>query len=263
MVRQLVARSRSVHVCASVVRAWREAADVSDPSVEPVGADARGASEVAYDSILEAFLDGKYQPGTRLREEALAESIGLSRTPVREALQRLRAEGLIGTSRGRGAVVLGRTDEEVSQIFELRAMLEGYAAREASERITERALDDLSELCAQMEKCLSAKGPIDATQIARLNLSFHRQIYAAAHNSYLTRILDSLIRLPIITYSYRNYTHDQTMRSFAHHRELVEALSRGRGEWAASVMHAHVYAARASFLRGRRGKPLATDREGA
>src|SRR5687768_11444608 len=96
----------------------------------------RNASALAADLIREAIMDGRLEPGARLKEERLAQDLGISRTPVREALQRLNTEGLVQARPNRGTFVRAYEPAELDELYELRALLEGHAARRAAERLT-------------------------------------------------------------------------------------------------------------------------------
>lgn len=209
------------------------------------------AGEDVYEQLLAGLLTGTYPTGSRLREEVLAASLGTSRTPIRQALQRLHAEGLVEIQPNRGALVTEYSDREVDQIFELRAMLEGYAAREAAAHISSEQADALAAVADQMERRLEVGGDADISEISQLNLQFHRSVHSASGNRLLGVLLTGVIRLPLVIHSFRNYSPDEMRRSLAHHREIAAAIAAGESAWAESVMHSHVHAAHASLRRAR------------
>lgn len=210
-----------------------------------------GSSDTAYQSLLTRILSGEYPAGTRLREEALAASLAISRTPVRQALQRLQAEGLVQMQHNRGATVVGYGDRQVDQILELRSMLEGYAARQAAAHIDEEQLAEMSSLCEAMEAELVTGSAPRFQLISELNLEFHRAIHTSSANQYLVSVISGIIRFPLVVRSFSQYSMEEMHRSFSHHRELVAALGARDGTWAESVMHAHVSAAHVSLRRTR------------
>src|SRR5712691_6146739 len=108
---------------------------------------ARNASVAAAELIREAILDGRLQPGERLKEERLARELGISRTPVREALLILQGEGLVEASPNRGATVRTHDADDLDDLYQLRALLEGFATRRAAARVTDEALERLRESC--------------------------------------------------------------------------------------------------------------------
>src|SRR5258708_26156425 len=105
----------------------------------------QNASVAATELIREAILDGRLEPGSRLKEEELARELGISRTPVREALLILHSEGLIETTPNRGALVRTHDAEDLIDLYQLRALLEGYAAGQAATRISQTQLHHLHE----------------------------------------------------------------------------------------------------------------------
>jgi DNA-binding GntR family transcriptional regulator len=210
------------------------------------------AATVAYEALLRGIATGLYPPGTWLREEDIATRTGVSRTPVREALRRLQSEGFVEILPNRGAVVVGWSAEDLDDIFDLRVMLEGYAAKRAALAASARGvdLDALSELCEAMERQLKVRdGDYDYEQITELNLEFHTALYAASGNRQLQSMLLGLIQIPLVRETFHHYSRDELVRSFAQHREIVDALAADDGDWAEAVMHAHIRAARASLRR--------------
>lgn len=161
------------------------------------GPESRGSQ--AYDALIERIRSGQLTPGTRLREEDLGAELGVSRTPVREALARLQARGLVEIASG-GLAVVALTRPRIVELYAMRGMLEGAAARFAAQNAS---VGDLAGLRHVSE--LFAAADDDAEAVARLNIAFHEAIYEAAHNRYLTRMLadlnDSLALLQSTTFS--------------------------------------------------------------
>ncbi len=110
-----------------------------------------GSADRVYDTLRQGILDGRYAPGTRLGEADLADSLGVSRTPVREALRRLGSEGLLATLPNKGARVRTWTAGELGDIFDLRALLEGHAAARAATRVTDADINVMNNLVTRME----------------------------------------------------------------------------------------------------------------
>lgn len=205
------------------------------------------ASARAYEGLRREILTGVHPAGARLREEQLADTLGLSRTPVREALHRLESDGLVQMTPHRGATVTSWSDEDFNEIFDLRVLLEGHAARQAAARGVD--VDGLRSLCAAMEQQLHALDEHAYAEITRLNLEFHRTVHRAAGERLLPDLLSRVIEVPLVRRTFSQYSTAELQRSFTQHRELVEALSLGDGEWAQAVMHSHIRAARATLLR--------------
>jgi len=215
------------------------------------------AVDLVYRAVRDGILSGTHPAGSRLPEEELAAAIGVSRTPVREALRRLHAEGLVEVLPIRGAVVARWADHDLDEIFELRTLLEGYGARRASERVIPAELETLSSLCDEMDRRLHQRTKRAYDEITELNLEFHQRIHRATGNKRLLVLLSNLIQVPIVHHNFHRYTPAELARSFSHHRELVDALGARDGDWAESVMHSHLRAARASLQRASHAASLA------
>src|SRR5216683_3073383 len=132
----------------------------------------QNASVAATELIREAILDGRLEPGSRLKEEELARELGISRTPVREALLILQAEGLVDAAPNRGAVVRSHDADDLEDLYQLRALLEGYAARRAAANISEAAVAGLRASCERFESLIES----DVQELVKENLLFHNVI---------------------------------------------------------------------------------------
>lgn len=220
------------------------------PSVEH---DPGHASDHAYRLIRAQILTGERAGGDWLREGDLADSIGVSRTPVREALRRLTAEGLVRYERNRGVQVAAWTAADLDEIFSLRSVLEPWACRLAA---TSASVDlgELDRLARDMDA--AARGSIAAVdQITELNNRFHRLILEGSGNRRLDSVVSSIVQVPLVWQTFSHYSDDDLRRSLAHHHELVAALAAGDPDWAESVMRSHVRAAWNS-LRTEDGAPM-------
>lgn len=201
-------------------------------------------AEKAYIAIRERVLSGEYPAGIRLREEELAEAVGVSRTPVREALRRLDAEGLVEFVPNRGAHVAAWSQHDFEEIFGLRALLEGYGARLAAAKIGGAELQELETLADQMESIVRRGIGGHYEQMALLNSRFHRLVVEAACNKRLAALVGSVVELPLQQRTLREYSERRLNRSMSQHRELIDALAAGDTKWAEAVMQAHVLGAR-------------------
>ncbi|MEM8501002.1 MAG: GntR family transcriptional regulator [Pseudomonadota bacterium] len=205
------------------------------------------AAEHAYNTLRASIIDGTYAPGSRVTEQEVSAAAGVSRTPVREALQRLEAEGLLSFAAHQGAVVSNWSHRDADDIFELRAMLEGYAARLAAKRASQNDIEALRQLATEqsLEAKNRSKGYIE--RIADLNSRFHQRLQLAAASSKLQTLLGSLSSAPLVFQTFRDYATEDLSRSARHHMELVDAIESGDEDWACAVMNAHVMAARQVF----------------
>jgi DNA-binding GntR family transcriptional regulator len=213
---------------------------------------ATSAAARAYDVIRGGILDGTFALGARLPEEDLATRAGVSRTPVREALRQLAAEGFVTFAPNRGAQVASWSDDDLDEIFQLRALLESHGATRAARRMGATHLLTLHELADGMDRAARRATPAALDRIAELNNRFHRTILTVADSQRLTAMLDTVIVVPVVQRTFHHYTTAALWRSMHHHRELLAAFEAGDGEWAGTVMRTHVLAARAVLLGERR-----------
>lgn len=204
------------------------------------------ATAKAYDAIRAGILSGQYRPQMRLREEVLSVEIGVSRTPVREALRQLAVEGLLEFQPNRGAKVISLSQSEIDDVFEIRALLESHAARRAAIRATEEQIESLDALANEMlENVHGTK--FDSDLQASLNDRFHRGIVEASGSTQLVHLVVSVVRASLVYQTFRSYSPEQRRRSANHHMELVAAMRARNEHWAGSVMRAHIFAAQSIF----------------
>jgi DNA-binding GntR family transcriptional regulator len=201
--------------------------------------EVRNATAVAVEVIRQAVLAGDLEPGRRLKESDLANELGLSRTPVREALLVLQAEGLIEAFRNRGAVVPKRTAEDMLGIYQLRALLEGHACRLAARSAQPADLEELQASCDRFDQIPEG----DIEELVAENMKFHGIIMRLAENPRLHQMVRSVTELPLIYRSYIWRFADQQRISGEAHRNITRALGKQNGERAEMIMKEHVLAA--------------------
>jgi DNA-binding GntR family transcriptional regulator len=207
------------------------------------------ASERAAGTVRELILHGELAAGARLGEAELAERLGVSRTPVREALTRLAAEGLVEIIPNRGARVSSWTVAELEEVFDLRAALE---PRLTALAVPQAADEDIDELGALAEEMLAAGGPgpgQDLDAIVPLNRAFHERLVALADHAAMAGALAGAIHTPIVLRNFHAYDDASLGRSLGHHLEIVAAVRAGDPAWAQAVMTAHIHNARAVMVR--------------
>lgn len=205
------------------------------------------AAECAYNTLRTGIIEGTYPPGARVTEQEVAAVAGVSRTPVREALRRLEAEGLLRFVPHQGAFVTRWSDADAEDIFALRAMLEGYGARLAATKATADDRIHLRQLAEAQRREAAECSPGYLERIADLNSRFHRRLQEAADSARLKGTLATLTSAPLVMQTFRDYDGEDLSRSAQYHLEIVEALEAGDGDWAAAVMRSHVMAARRAF----------------
>jgi DNA-binding GntR family transcriptional regulator len=201
------------------------------------------AVDRAYTTLRAAIVAGRYAPATRLTEHEVAGAAGVSRTPAREALRRLEAEGLIEFTPNQGAVVSVWSDEDADELFALRALLEAHGARRAALRASAPQRAALGQLAGEQRREAARRFP-DRGRIAELNRRFHRHLADAAASPVLSRTLGSLLEATLLAGGSRRRTAAELGTSAAQHEELVRALEARDAEWAAAIMRAHVLGAR-------------------
>jgi len=191
--------------------------------------------ERAYRAIRDAILTNRLRVNEPLREEALAQQLGMSRTPVREAIGWLRLEGLIQETRPRGFVVATVTATDIFHVYAVREVLEGFCVRLAAQRITAHELFHLSTLLDQMARALD-----DAAEFTILNQKFHQLIVETTGNPVLKKIMDDLMavvaRFPVSAYQ----VPDRTGHALAEHHRIVEALERRDQDSAEAAAREHL-----------------------
>jgi DNA-binding GntR family transcriptional regulator len=207
------------------------------------------SAERAVGELREVILRGELPAGARLGEVELAERLGVSRTPIREALSRLAAEGLVLLVPNRGARVATWTVEELEGVFELRALLEPQLTALAVPQATARDVAELDALAAEMAD-IGGPGPRqDLDALVPLNRTFHDRLVALAGHPALAGALAGAIHPPIVVRNFHAYDDASLRRSLGHHVEIVAAVRAGDPEWARAVMTAHIRNARAVMVR--------------
>lgn len=210
----------------------------------------RTGAEIAEEAIRAAILDGRLAPGSELREAALGAQLGLSRTPIREALLALEGSGLVEMTRGRVARVSSRTPEELMDSYEVRAAVEGLAARLGAARLSDEVIRRLWESCERFERLLETE---DASVLVKENQFFHGLIHANCGNSRIQPIARQLTELPLVYTAYAWYTADRRMLSHTQHCALTEAIEQRDQDAAQRIMEQHIRDAGAAALDVVRG----------
>ncbi|MFJ4874202.1 GntR family transcriptional regulator [Streptomyces sp. NPDC088745] len=195
------------------------------------------AAERVYDHIKRGVLDRSYEGGTLLTEGHLAEAVGVSRTPVREALLRLEVEGLIKLYPKKGALVLAVSAQEIADVVETRLLVEEFAVRKAIPA-SPRLLTRLEELLAEQQQRAVAG---DLAEVAVTDRCFHAEIVRNAGNKILSRLYDQMrdrqLRMGVAVMEAHP---DRIALNIAEHAEMLDALRAGDPEAAAACVRRHV-----------------------
>ena len=209
------------------------------------------AAEHSYRIIRESILSGEFAPSSRLKEAELVTRCGYSRTPVREALRRLAAEDFISIQGNQGAQVKAWSVADVEDMFQLRALLEGYAAARASQRISLKQLRKIESSIDFMDKVLTGTKSAEKKVEAFLehNQIIHTTVWQAAGSERLESMLGRLIEQALVVRTARKFTIERIAQSHHHHEELLNALTAKDAQWSESIMRSHIHAAREAFLR--------------
>ncbi|MCL1628711.1 GntR family transcriptional regulator [Roseibaca sp. V10] len=197
----------------------------------------------AYSLILEAIDVGVYKPGDRLVESELADRFGVSRTPIREALQRLETQSLL-TRDGRSLIVASLDHNQLAELYIVRSELEGLAARLAARHATD---EEVRLLRIMIEEDARLMG--DPQALSRANRRFHKQIHLASHNRYLVQQLDLVHRSMALLASTSISVAGRGERTLEEHSAIVEAIASGDGDAAYNALKEHISRAFETRLR--------------
>ena len=200
------------------------------------------SSAVAARLIRQGIVTGELPPGQPLRETELARQMGISRTPIREALRLLQNDGLVEFTPNRGASVKAYSAADLQDVYNLRAALEGYAAQSAAQQITDPQLEALHQSCERYEGLRSSSENLSL--LAEENLVFHNTILAAAGSQRLSTMVRQVTALPLIYKSYLTYSPENRRTAEEHHRAILAALERHRGDEARGLLENHILWAR-------------------
>jgi DNA-binding GntR family transcriptional regulator len=204
--------------------------------------------ELVFDALREAIIQGRLKPGERLMEIQLAEELGVSRTPVREAIRKLELEGFLVMIPRKGAYVAGISVKDIVNIFEVRAALESLAAGLAAERITEEELEQLERALVY----ISEASANNLSAVVQTDISFHELIYKASRNQRLVQIVTHL-QEQIQRFRTASLAQPGRTRTvIEEHRKIVEAISERNVELARTLAREHIENAEYSLLSAMR-----------
>ena len=200
----------------------------------------KSTTEIVYEHLKESILDGSLTPGTRLVEAQIAEQMGISRSPVREALRLLEADRLIETESGRGTSVKRLSAEEIWEVYTARQLIEGYVAALAAQRATPA---DVSGLEAALEKVLALAEAEDYSGTVKADFEIHRLIWEASGHRLLCDILSRLDVQIRMFMAVQAPMFDHLYDSVEDHQRIIQAIAEGDAAAARESVEMHILAA--------------------
>lgn len=203
-----------------------------------------------YQTLRRRLVSGYYDPGTQLKEEVLAEEFHVSRTPIRSALARLMAEGLMTPGEKRGAIVTSWRVENTEDVFVLRSLLEGHGAYLCAKNATDDDIATLERTCEEMEHAYTHKITGWKTKLTEGNRVLHGMLYEGSGSPHLRLSGRHLLEIPQVIGGFFIYEDSDVEESLRQHREIVRGIKMRNGEWARSAVVCHLSAALERF-RGR------------
>lgn len=229
-------------------RGWYTVKKRKHTRLQPIRLDEyRPLRDLVADALRVAIKDGTLRPGERLMELQLADELGVSRTPIREAVRELEAEGFLVMIPRRGTYVADISLKDIAQVFEIRTALEELAAGLAAERITD---DELEEL----ERCLVEIGEHietgDLEQVVEIDIRFHAVLYEASRNTRLIDIINNLREMLTRFRSVSLHYPGRLQETYQEHRDLVEAIAEHDADLARKIAVRHMENSERTLLRG-------------
>ena len=212
--------------------------------VKPEQRDERSRAEIAYQTLFEAIQSGDLKPGTRIREVDLAEQFGISRTPIRDAILKLESEGLLIHEARKGAVIKSLSHREIIELYAMREVLEGTAARYAAQHASAEEIDELDELNQLMRHHKQ-----EPASVVSINRQFHSLLYNCANNRYLIAALRSLSNAMVLLGKTTLADESRTEAAFEEHQAIVSALRARDADSAEQAARHHIVRAKAERLK--------------
>ena len=201
-------------------------------------------AEHAYRKLIEAIHEGSLKPGSRIRETQLAEWLGISRTPIREAIRRLESEGLICHTPHQGMSIATLDYQSVMELYQMREVLEATAAGLAAKHASEAEIYTLQELLKQQKESLNS-----AEEQARNNKEFHNALYHAAHNRYLLKSLSGLSDAMTLLGTTTYVLPDRQESACSEHQQIVQAIESNDPFAAQEASRNHIKAAQRARIK--------------
>lgn len=193
-----------------------------------------------FQRLREDILSGVYQENDELREVSIGEKLGVSRTPVREALRQLELEGLVTIVPNKGAYVKGITKKDVHDIYKIRSLLEGLCAKWATEHITDQQIEELEEIVLLSEFHLKKQGQGKAKQVSDLDGKFHKVLYEASNSRILEHVLSDFHKYVKMARTMSVGEKERAEKSIDEHRAILEAIRKKDANLAEQLANQHI-----------------------
>lgn len=193
-----------------------------------------------FQRLREDILSGVYQENDELREVSIGEELGVSRTPVREALRQLELEGLVTIVPNKGAYVKGITKKDVHDIYKIRSLLEGLCTRWATEHITDQQIEELEEIVLLSEFHLKKQGQGKAKQVSDLDGKFHKVLYEASNSRILEHVLSDFHKYVKMARTMSVGEKERAEKSIDEHRAILEAIRKKDANLAEQLANQHI-----------------------
>lgn len=193
-----------------------------------------------FQRIRDDILKGKYEEHDELRENTIGKELGVSRTPVREALRQLELEGLVSIIPNKGAYVTGISPKDVSDIYMIRSMLEGLCARWATENITDEQLDELDEIMLLSEFHMKKEGGGSADQVTELDGKFHAILYEASNSKILSHVLMDFHKYVQLARRSSVVSEERARKSIREHKQILRAIRDKDADLAEQLANEHI-----------------------
>lgn len=193
--------------------------------------------EIVYDAIIEKIASGQYQPGDRLIISQVAKENGVSDIPVREAIRSLEREGYLQINANQGAVIGSLTKESLTEIFQLRAVLEGYAARQSIDYLTGEDYAELRQINQKLEEALKTQNGFK--RYSQLNMDFHLRLYSVVPQKMLYEMILDLWKKYSITKSVFSLVPGHAENSVEEHERLLQLMEKKQYDEVEMLMRRH------------------------
>jgi DNA-binding GntR family transcriptional regulator len=196
-----------------------------------------GLGSKVFEILRNDILSGKYKSGESITETGISNELGVSRTPVREAMRQLELEGLVSSIPNKGTVVKGITDQDIKDIYKIRMLVEGIASRRAAENIAPDELNELREV-VELEEYYTSRNDIE--RLTKQDTKFHDILFRASKSWPLTHMLSTFHQYLQKTRNYSMSTPGRAEKACQEHRAILQAIESGDADMAEQLTTQHI-----------------------